>query len=219
MRSHDRIKYDMGVRALEFCHANPLDVPQFPALVKGLDEAVLSGRDFAREFGDGRSRAHASTEHRMLQRAAIHEINRHIVKIGRALAEDDAALGGYFAIGSKGQANVALLARGLQHLAKVKELQDRFTAYGFGPERTTAFEAALTEFAAGLERTAGARRSHVGARRALRAVVDRIMTLTGQLDAIHSAHYADDPKRLAEWQSATNIHWPEAKKRKEGEAA
>lgn len=210
-----RLKQDMGVRALGFCQAHPADTPRYGEAVSELAAAVGDGRALITRFGEGRSAAHAAKEEREVIRGEILDTLRDIVRIGVPVAVEVPSLKGYFRVGRVNASLEALLARGRQYADKVAEHQDRFTGFGFGPERLAAFNAVLDSLAAALTRGNAATDSHVGATADMSRVGNRIMYFVDVLDAINRLQFAGEPLKLAAWVAASAVSWPGTKAARE----
>lgn len=207
-----RKKHDMGSSALAFCEAHPASIPRFTEFVATLATAVTEGRKYLQQFGEGRAAARATVGHRQVTRAQMHVTMREITAIGQALASTRPELRRYFLLQQSGGSHVSRLSRGRQFAAKVAELQDEFTGFGFGPERLAAFTALLDAYEATLTRSSAARGAHVGASAEMDAIGTSLLATVAALDAINIVRFRDDPENLAAWKSASTVSWPEAKR-------
>jgi len=219
MYTRFRLELDMGVRALEHCQANPADTPRYQEFVGSLTKAIAEGRAYASQFGDGRDTARASVAERKQLREVVNSQLRTIARIGRAIAEEVPTLGAYFrGLDTRGS-HAAMIAQARGYAAKVTELQDRYTAFGFGPEALAAFTATVDRFEESVNQTHAARRAHIGARAEMTRIASTIMTSVEGLDAINRIRFRDDVEKLQAWNSARNVAWPNGRKQKGGEQA
>lgn len=66
----------------------------------------------------------------------------------------------------------------------------------------------LDQFEAAIKEKNAGRAAHVGAHADLDAVINDIMQIVRQLDALHRFRYRNDPEALAAWRSARSVGWP-----------
>lgn len=216
MYTRFRLELAMGVRALEHCQANPADTPQFKEFVGSLTQAVTDGRAYASQFGSGIDTARASVAERKKVRGQVKHQLLDITRIGRSIAEEIPALQAYFRGFKTNASHAAMIALARGYAAKVAELQDRYTAFGFGPDALAAFSAAVDSFEQSVNRTHAARRSHIGARAEMALIAARIMTSVEGIDAVNQMRFRDDPEKLEAWNSAKNVAWHNGRKPKGG---
>jgi hypothetical protein len=206
MLGRSRRKIDMGERASESVHANPVDDPALLALLAQLDELLKQAKESAEQQREGITRSRGATA---LRRQVQEEIRQthlpHVARVAAIAAEekpelepglrnrgDTRTIRGFrtavSTIAATAQANRELL---LKHGLAQSVLDDLVTM-------VDRFEQAVLQ---GVE----ARRLHIGATADLKVLGDRIVQVVQVMDGIQRLRFARDPERLAAWESASSV--------------
>jgi hypothetical protein len=206
MERRNRRKIDMGERASENLHANPVEDPALAALLAQLDELLKQAKESAAQQREGIAKSRGATA---LRRQLQNEIRRsdlpHVARVAAVVAKDQPELepnlrsgrdtgtirGFRTAVGTiitAAQANRELL---LKHGLAQPVLDDLVIM-------VDRFEQAVLQ---GVE----ARRQHVGATADLDMIADKIVQVVQIMDGIQRWRFARDPERLAAWESASSV--------------
>lgn len=206
MLARSRRKIDMGERASESVHANPVEDPALIALLAQLDELLKQARESAARQREGITKSRGATALRRQLQEDIRQTHLpHLARVAGSAAQDQPELepalrrgrdtrtirGFRTAVGTitaTAQANRELL---LKHGLAQSVLDDLVTM-------VDRFEQAVLQ---GVE----ARRQHVGATADLKVLGDKIAQVVQVMDGIQRLRFARDPERLAAWESASSV--------------
>ena len=120
-------------------------------------------------------------------------------------ADTDPELAGQFVYPSSNVAQKVLITSAKAMLATATGATAQLMDLGLGATTLDTLSASVTQFDGTTESAHAGRRSHVGARAELVALIREISKLVAILDGLNQAQYTGDPERLAAWDSAKTV--------------
>ncbi len=155
-----------------------------------------------REGGVGESAARA--RRRALRRDIDHQL-RHLARVAVRATRIDPTLAGKLVAPRFNAPNRVFIGAAESMLQTATAMSGTLIAAGLG----TAFLASLTEAVAAFNASGSTantgRLDHVGAHADFGAVAREIMELVRLIDGLNAVRFKDQPKLLAEWQTARNV--------------
>jgi hypothetical protein len=174
-----------------------------------LSAGIGRARDLETQRRNGATTVRAARTGRKEQRDRIlDEFVTPITRIAASAASDQPELTVRFRPVRREAGHRTFLGAVLAIIKEATTHQALFVSYGMPESFVADLTAALAAYEQlGNEMNAGIA-ARVGAVAELGAVVDEIMALIQQLDAMQRYRFRDDPEQLAAWESARNIAWP-----------
>src|SRR4051812_43159909 len=158
-------RIEMGVRALEFCHAHPFQDPGYASSVKQLEDQVAQAKLLGSEQERGIKAVRAATSRKStLSRTIRRSQLVHLAAIAQRAAKELPELDAKFDITTlpRRQLPFRTVARTLLELAE--QHKDLLVKHGLVEEVLVGLRAALDELDQVVDRGAEGRRIHIGAR-------------------------------------------------------
>jgi hypothetical protein len=205
-----RLKYEMGTRARDLQHAHPDPNPLAVEKTAALDDRLERARVLGTQQETGRIAARAATAERAQLRFNIRERPlRHLVRIARAANKSNPGLKLRFRLPKVSISSVAFLSSARAMMQEAGSHRDLFIRYGMPEGFLDDLAAALAAYDMAINEANAGRTAHVGATAELTAVIEEVMGLVDELDAMNQLRFQDQPELAAAWASARNIPWPE----------
>ena len=202
-------RIEMGVRALEFCHAHPFQDPGYNSSVKQLEDQVARSRLLAREQERGTSEVRAATSRKStLSRTIRRSQLIHIASIAQRAAKELPELEAKFDITGlpRRQLPFRTVARTL--LEQAEQHKELLVKHGLVEEVLVGLRTSLDELDQVVDRGAEGRRIHIGARANLDASGAEVVQIVRGLDGFFTFRFGNQPDLLAAWISASNVFGP-----------
>jgi hypothetical protein len=210
MRSNNRIRLDMGARSDEFCHGHPDPNPataQVPARLKALVERGFSLTELQQSSA---ATVAAAVSQKADLRVAIEDGLAALFGIARAAERDHPEVAVHRRRPGRSANEVTLLTSARVAVDEATTITELLGGYGLTSELLSTLTADLDTYEAALARQRNALTTQVGASAELDDVIDDIMGVVRNLDALHRVRFRNNPDLRAAWKSARNVAWPAA---------
>jgi hypothetical protein len=207
IRTNRRI--EMGVRALEFCHAHPFQDAGYNSSVKQLEDQVAQAKLLASEQERGTSEVRAATSRKStLSRTIRRSQLVHLASIAQRAAKELPELDAKFDITGlpRRQLPFRTVARTL--LEQAEQHKELLVKHGLVEEVLVGLRRSLDELDQVVNRGAEGRRIHIGARANLDAAGAEVVQIVRGLDGFFTFRFGNQPDLLAAWISASNVFGP-----------
>jgi len=202
------VQFETGTRVLDFSRANPSGNPGQEAAVARLDVAVGKARTLMDQEVTGVQAVHGSVLSRDEIREAITGMVRVQLAVAKAARNELSASAVELKLRSGNSSNMLFLAQAKTAFAKGLAHREVLEKYGLPAGFLDEFKLLLDQFEASLSDTNAGRRAHTGAHAYLESLIEEIMQIVRQLDALNTHRFKADPERRGAWKNARDVHWP-----------
>jgi hypothetical protein len=202
-------RIEMGVRALEFCHAHQFQDPGYNSSVKQLEDQVAHAKLLASEQERGIKEVHAATSRKSTLSRTIRRSHLvHLATIAQRAAKELPELEAKFDISGlpRRQLPFRTVARSL--LEQAEQHKELLVKHGLIEEVLVSLRRSLDELDQVVDRGAEGRRIHIGARANLEAAGAEVTQIVRGLDGFFTFRFGNQPDLLAAWISASNVFGP-----------
>lgn len=199
----------MGRRVLDFCRANPSTSAGVTTAVKRLQELLVRADELFTRQRDGILQERTATRTKNALRTTITQGHlNHLVRVARA-AEVAPELERRFQLTAYSASFAAFRneARGIA--AEAAAQRELLAKYGLDEMVLDDLEHQLDKFDGAFVQGDAGRRLHITATAGLIDVAADVVALVDVLGGINRLRFANDPERLAAWQSASTVFGPE----------
>jgi hypothetical protein len=203
-------RFEMLVRVRDFGEAHhdvfpaqSLAGPMFAALAAAIAElnqqaaSEISGRGAAREGTASKSVARVEMRQRL----------EAISQTARAMALDTPGLGDKFRL-PRGRGDQRLLTTARAFAQDAEPFVEAFVAHAMLPTFLTDLRAEIDRFEQAMREHSTGRETHIAARAAIDAAIEKGLTAVQHLDAIVLNQFRQDPSTLAVWASSRHVEYP-----------
>lgn len=206
MQSRSRRRIDMGESASQQAHSSPTDDSSFNAALARLDALLQRVKAAAARQLEGITRVRAaSAAARSLQAAMRRTHLPHISRVVELAAEEKPELAP-----AVRQTRESRTVRGFRttagaFVALAQANLELLVKYGLALPVLNDLIALLDRYDQAITLKLEARQQHVGATAELRSVADEIVQVVQVMDGFQRLRFAQDPDRLAAWESASSV--------------
>lgn len=213
MNAEHREVWEMGMKVQEQSQAHPDSSAGFAAAQGTLDGALAEFDAQATQERAGTIlERNATARKRDIRGMVRYTMLSHIARVAEAASKERPELARKFRLprdnGSYQAFRTAARAMAEEAVAQ-KELLVR---YGLSEPLLESLLKALEEFDEAMEQAAAGRRAHVGAGAKLSALAQQVKEVVRVLDGLNRFRFANDPEKLAAWESAINLAGPSRRK-------
>jgi hypothetical protein len=206
MLSRSRRRIDMGESASQEAHANPTDDPSFTAALARLDGLLQRAKDAAARQLEGLTRSRAAAAAAQAIQASARRT--HLPHFGR-VAVLAAAEKPELAPAIRRPRDVRTV-RGFRttagaYVAMAQANQELMVKHGLALPVLNDLIALLERYDQTVALKLEARHLHVGATAELNSTADQIVQVVQVMDGYQRLRFAQDPDRLAKWESASSL--------------
>ncbi|MDH5282996.1 MAG: hypothetical protein OEW80_03830 [Gemmatimonadota bacterium] len=207
MRTSIRLKLDMAGRAVEFVRAHPDDNPATTVVATRLTGLTARASQLLQQQRTPQLAVASSVSLKADLRDTLEEYFVSLVGIARAAAEDNPDISVHRRIPRRRTNEATFLTTARVAVAEAAGLKAVLEPYGFTDALLEAMNGDLDAYEAAISRQRNAAAAQVGAGAELRAVVEDVMGVVRNLDALYRVRFRDDADLRAAWKSARNVAW------------
>jgi hypothetical protein len=202
-------RLDMGLRALEFSRAHPMDSLGYATTLKQLEEQLARTDQLAREQQRGTAEVRAATARKEELKRSVRRTHLvHVAGVAERAATEVPELAQQFDLPRLPFRNLAFRAAARAMLEAAQQHKELLIQHGLVEEVLQSLGQSLDEFDAAVERGAEGRRIHIGAAADLEAVSGDIVRSVRILKGLNGFRFAAEPDLLAAWTAASNVIGP-----------
>jgi len=207
MRTSIRLKLDMAGRAVEFCRAHPAADPATTVVASRLDDLTTRANQLLQQQRTQQTAAAGAVSLKADLRDTLEESFIALVGIARAAAADHPDITIHRRRPRRRTNEATFLTTARVAVAESVAVKAILESYGLTENLLEGMNGDLDAFEAAVARQRNALATQVGASAELKEVVQDIMEVVRNLDALHRIRFRDDPELKAAWKSARNVAW------------
>jgi hypothetical protein len=203
-------RFEMLVRVRDFGDAHK-DVFPAPSLAgpmfAAVGAAIAELNQQAASEVSGRGAAREGTAAKSSARADLRKILEAISQTARAMALDTHGIDDKFRM-PRGGGDQRLLNAARAFAQDAQPFADAFVAHAMPATFLTDLQADIERFEQAMRDHSAGKETHIAARAAIDAAIDKGLTAVQHLDAIVLNQFRTDPSTLAVWASARHVEYP-----------
>jgi hypothetical protein len=209
MNRRSNSQLNMGIRALEFSQANPIESPGFATTRKQLEEQVALARQLAEEQQQGITEVRGATGTKeRLKRAIRRNHLIHFEGVAIRAASEVPEVVTKFDLPRLPIRGLDFRAAARTMVEAAEQQKELLAKHGLMDEIVISTRGLLDQYDQAVERGAEGRRIHIGASAKLKTATGGIVELVNVLNGMYRFHFANDSGQLASWVAASNIIGP-----------
>ncbi len=206
MLSRSRRRIDMGASASQEAHANPTEDPSFSAALARLDELLQRARDAAARQLEGLTRARAAAAAAKAFQAVIRRTHLpHFTRVAELAAAEQPELAPAIRRPRDSRTIRGFRTTAGAFVAMAQANQELMVKHGLALPVLNDLIALLDRYDQTVALKLDARHQHIGATAELNTVADQIVQVVQVMDGYQRLRFAQDPDRLAKWESASSL--------------
>jgi hypothetical protein len=209
MNRRTNSRLDMGLRALEFSRAHPVDSPGYVTALKQLEERITRADQLAREQRRGTAEVRAATARKdELKRSIRRSQLGHIAGVAERAAKEVPELAQKFDLPRIPFRSLAFRAAARTMVEEAQQQKELLVRHGLVEQVLDSLGQSLDQLDEAVGRGAEGRRVHIGAAADLEAVSGEVVQIVRLLDGLNRFRFAAELDLLAAWIAASNVVGP-----------